>query len=59
MRIRRNLISRIKDEAYHLVEEMSLDNFQLCNERTHSKEVRCKFDVEDLTLHIAKMNVIS
>ena len=52
-------MNKTEGEAYNLMEEMSLNNQQQSNERTPSKKVRCKFDVDDLTLYTTKMDVAS
>jgi len=50
----RTLISKTKDEVYFLIEEMTHNNCQWSNDRTSPKKVGGKFDVDALTLLIAK-----
>ena len=49
----------MENKAYNLIEEMILNNYQLFNKRAPSKKARGKFDVDALTLHTIKMNVLT
>ena len=53
------LISKTKDEAYNLIEEMALNHFQWANEGGKPNRVGGKFDVDALTLLTAKMDVMT
>ena len=52
------LKSKTKDEAYNLIEEMTLNNFQRSTERGQPKRVGGKLEVEVLTLLSAKVDAI-
>ena len=51
------LMSKMEDEAYNLIEDMTLNNYQWSNKRGQPKRVGGKFDVDTLTLLISKMDV--
>ena len=53
------LISKTEDEAYSLIEEMVLNNFQWSSERTQPKRVGGKFEVDALTLLSAKVDAMT
>ena len=53
------LMSKTEDEAYNLIEEMTLNHCQWSNEHGQPKRVGGKFDVEALTLLTAKMNAMT
>ena len=44
------LMSKIKDEAYNLIEEMTLNNFQWSAERAKPRRVGGKLEVDVFTL---------
>jgi len=52
-------MSKTEDEAYSLIEEMMLNNFQWSTERTQPKRVRDKFEVDALTLLSAKVDAMT
>jgi len=56
---RDTLMSKTEDEAYNLIEEMTLNNYQWSNERGQPKGVRSKFDVDALTLLTVKMDAMT
>ena len=49
-------MNKMEEEAYNLIQEMKLNNYQWSNERIPSKEAEGKFDVDALTLLTTKMN---
>ena len=53
------LMSKMEDEAYNLIKEMVLTNYQWSNERRQQKRVGCKFDVNALTLLTTKMDAMT
>jgi len=53
------LMSKTKEEAYNLIEEMALNNYQWSNERGQPKRVGGKYYVDDFTLLIAKMDAMT
>jgi len=53
------LMSKTKEEAYNLIEEMALNNYQWPSERGQPKRVRGKYDVDALTLLTAKMDAMT
>jgi len=53
------LMSKTEDEAYNLVKEMTLNNYQWSHECGQPKRVGGKFDVDTLTLLTAKMDVMT
>ena len=50
------LMNKTKDEAYNLIEEMTLNNFQWSTERGQPKWVGVKFEVDALTLLSTKVD---
>jgi len=50
------LMSKTKDEAYNLIEELTFNTYQWSSERGQSEKVGGKFDVDALTLPDAKMD---
>jgi len=55
----RILINKTEDEAYNLIVEVVLNNYQWSNARTPSKKVEGKFNIDALTLLTAKMDVMT
>jgi len=53
------LISKTEDEAYNLIEEMTLNNFQWSTERGQPKWVEGKLEVDALTLLSAKVDAMT
>ena len=53
------LMHKTEDEAYNLIEEMALNNFQWSSERSQSKWVGGKLEVDALTLHNAKVDAMT
>ena len=53
------LMSKTEEEAYNLIEEMTLNNFQWSNERGQPKRVGGKYDIDALTLLTAKMDAMT
>jgi len=49
----------MEDEAYNLIEEMALNNFQWSNERGQPKRVGGKVEVDALTLLSAKVDAMT
>ena len=52
-------MSKTKDEAHDLIEEMTLNNFQRSTDRTQPKRVGGKFEVDVLTLLSAKVDAMT
>jgi len=52
-------MSKAKDEAYNLIEEMTLHNFQWSTERGQSKWVGGKLKVDALNLLSAKVDAMT
>jgi len=50
---------KTKDEAYNLIEEMTLNNFQWSTYRTQPKQVGGKLGVDVITLLSAKVDVMT
>ena len=50
---------KTEDEAFNLIEEMALNNYQWSSERGQPKRVGGKFDVDTLTLLSAKMDAMT
>ena len=48
------LMSKTEDEAYNLIEEMELNNFQWSAEQTQPKRVGGKHKVDGITLPLVK-----
>jgi len=53
------LMSKIEEEAYNLIEEMALNNYQWSNEQGQPKKVRGKHEIDALTLLTAKMDAMT
>ena len=53
------LMSKTEEEAYNLIEEMALNNFQWSSERTQPKRVGGKFELDAITLLTAKMDAMT
>ena len=49
-------MSKTENEAYNLIEEMTLNNFQWCTERAQPRQVRGKVEVDAITLLSAKVD---
>ena len=52
-------MSKTEEEAYNLIEEMALNNYQWSSERGQPKSVGGKFDINALTLLPTKMDVMT
>ena len=52
-------MSKTEEEAYNLIEEIALNNYQWSSERGQPKRVRGKYDIDALTLLTAKMDAIT
>ena len=52
-------MSKFKNEAYNLIEEMALNNFQWSTERTQPKQVGGKLEVDAITLLSAKVDAMT
>ena len=48
-----------EEEAYNLIKEMTLNNYQWPNEMSPSKKVRVNFDIDTLTSLTAKMDAMT
>jgi len=53
------LMSKTADEAYNLIEEMTLNHYQWSNRRGQPKRVGGKFDADALTLLTPKMDAMT
>jgi len=53
------LTNKTEDEAYNLIEEMTVNNFQWSNERGQSKQVGGKLKVDARTLLNAKVDLMT
>ena len=53
------LLSKTKEEAYNLIEEMALNNYHWSNERGQPKRVGGKYDVDTLSSLTAKMDAMT
>jgi len=53
------LMSKTKDEAYNIIKEMTLNNYQWSNERGQPKWVTGKFDVDALTFLTVKIAALT
>jgi len=53
------LMSEMEDEAYNLIKEMMLNNYQWSNERCQPKRVGEKSDVDALSLLTSKMDAMT
>jgi len=51
------LTNETKDEAYNLIEEMALNNFQWSSERSQPKRIGGKLVLDAITLLFAKVDV--
>ena len=56
---RGTLMSKTEEEAYNLIEEMALNNYQWSNERGQPKRVGSKYEIDALTLLTAKMDAMT
>ena len=52
-------MNKTEDEAYNLIEEMALNNFQWATERSQAKRVGGKLEVDALTLLSAKVDAMT
>ena len=52
-------MSKTEEEAYNLIEEMALNNYQWSNERGQAERVGGKYDIDALTLLTAKMDAMT
>ena len=52
-------MNKMKDEAFNLIEDMTLNNFQWSTERGQPKRVRGKLEVDALTLLAAKVDAMT
>ena len=52
-------MSKMEEEAYNLIEEMALNNFQWSSERAQPKRVGGKFELDAITLLTAKMDAMT
>jgi len=52
-------MSKTKEEAHNLIEDMALNNYQWSNERGQLKRVGRKYDIDALTLLTAKMDTMT
>ena len=50
------LMNKTEDEAYNLIEEMVLDNFQWSTERGQPKQIGGKLEVDAVTLLSTKVD---
>ena len=57
--VRGTLMNKIEDEAYNLIEEMTLNNFQWFTEQGQPKWVRGKLEVDALPLLSAKIDAMT
>ena len=53
------LMSRTEDEAYNLIEEMVLNNYQWSSEHGQPKRVGGKYDTDALTLLTTKIDAMT
>jgi len=53
------LMKKTEDEAYNLIEEMTLNNLQWSTERGQAQQVRGKLEVDALTLLSAKVDAMT
>jgi len=53
------LMSNAEDEAYNLIQETALNNYQRSNGHSQPKRVRSKFDVDTVTLLTVKMDAMT
>ena len=52
-------MGKTEEEAYNLIEEMALNNFQWSSERGQPKRVGGKYEIDALTLLTAKMDAMT
>jgi len=52
-------VNKTKDEAYNLIKEMTLNNFQWSTERGQPKRLKGKVEIDVLTLISTKVDVIT
>jgi len=52
-------MSKTKDEAHDLIEEMTLNNFQRSTDRTQPKRVGGKLEINAITLLSAKVDAMT
>ena len=52
-------MSKTEEEAYNLIEEMALNNYQWSSERGQSKRVGGTYGIDTLTLLIAKLDAMT
>jgi len=52
-------MSKTDEEAYYLIEEMALNNYQWSNERGQPKRFGGKYDIDALTLLTSKMDAMT
>ena len=53
------LVKKIEDEAYNLIEDMTLNNFQWSRERAQHKRGRDKLELDAISMLSSKANAIS
>jgi len=56
---RGTLMRKTEEEAYSLIEEMTVNNYQWCNEHGQPKRVGGKFVVDAVTILTAKMDAMT
>jgi len=52
-------MNKTEDEAYNLIEHMTLNNFQRSSERTQSKRVRGKLELDAISMLSSKVDAMS
>ena len=52
-------MNKAKDEAYNLIKEMILNNFQWCTRRGQPKQIGGKLKVDAVTLLSTKVNTMT
>ena len=52
-------MNKMEDEAYNLIEEMILDNYQWSSDREQYKKVGGKLEIDELTLLFAKIDAMA
>jgi len=53
------LMKKIKDDAYNLIEEMTLNSYQWSNERSQPKRVIGKLELDAISMLSAKVDAMS
>jgi len=53
------LMSKTEEEAYNLIEEMALNNYQWSNKRSQPKRDGGKYEIDALTLLTAKVDAMT